>query len=227
MPRGGVCAVVEDGVPCERAARNGHSGLCSRHRAKALVRGRLGELGLSAAELAALPRVPHLYLHKSVAIRFAACEAVGAASDASAVALVTAVLGRTLRATVSLECVRAVYRHVGHRLARPVELGGLALDDATAERRSPEYVGELFYSRGGDWSFAVTSASVYRACTLGAKHPTLSLEDALEVETFAAVRWSLGCTRLVVADTSPLAALPRTMSTVNAVALLRMDAARA
>jgi hypothetical protein len=194
----GACALKSDGVPCEAAARL--RGLCKRHYKAANRQHRLAELGLTPEEHARLGDLPHLYFDKNVPIRFAMHEIFGVTPDRASVALVTAVLKGRIRATVSLDCVRALYSHVGHRLARAVSEGGKGLDEKTAERTACAYAGELFFKRGGFWHFLPFTQDVFNACAAQEKLPDLSLEDALEVHLYASAKASLGAVAFVTAD---------------------------
>jgi hypothetical protein len=125
---------------------------------------------------------------------------------------VRAVLERQLRATVSLDCVRAVYSHLGHRLSRPVDEGGKGMDDAAAERQARKYAGALFYGRGGLWNFVASSSDAFKECAHGERHASLSLEDALEVELYAIARKKYGCTHFVTADHGLLTDQPEALA---------------
>jgi hypothetical protein len=196
----GVCVLVTNGVPCENAAIA--RGLC-KHHYKVLDRrrdGSLARIGLSAEELAGLPDTPHFYFDKNVPIRFANYEVFGTAPDRNSIALVEAVVSRRIRATVSLDCVRALYSHIGHRLSRSPEEGGRGLPNDVAERQAREYAGKLFYGRGGLWNFVPLGNESFRLCTHEGHLPGLSLEDALEISAFAVARRDLGAELFVTAD---------------------------
>ncbi len=194
----GVCILVVDGVACRASviAR----GLCKRHYRLLESRGVLEELGLSAEELERLPSTPHFYLDKNVVMRFAMFETFGVAPDRSSIALVDAVLNGKVRATVSLDCVRAVYSHLGHRLARPTDQGGKGLEERDAERMARNYVGGVFFRRGGLWNFMGAGEDTFAACAAEGRLPELSLEDALEVHLFASAKEEHGAELFVTAD---------------------------
>jgi hypothetical protein len=194
----GVCLLVEDGAPCREPMLS--RGLCKRHYRLLKKRGRVAELGLAPGEFDRLPALPHYYFDKNVPIRFAMFEAFGTCPDRSSVGLVQAVLAGKVRATVSLDCVRATYSHLGHRLARSSSEGGKGLDEATAERAAREYAGKLYFGRGGLWSFLPPTEDSFRACALEGNLPGLSLEDALEVHLFAVAKRDHGAEMFVTAD---------------------------
>ncbi len=194
----GQCLLAPDGIACSRAALV--RGLCKSHYRMLRVRHLLEKFALSLDELRVQPDVPHVYLDKNVVIRFAMHENFGVTPDKSSVALVQAVLARRLRATVSLDCVRAVYSHLGHRLARPTDGGGRGLDEKEAERLARDYTGKLFYRRDGLWNLAPPTDEAFRACAADGRLPHLSLEDALEVHLYASARAKHGTSMFVTAD---------------------------
>lgn len=194
----GVCALVEDATPCRETSHA--RGLCHRHYHLLEARDRLQELGLGPDELSRLPLLPHYYLDKNVPIRFAMHQVFGVNPDQASVALVQAVLRGRVRATVSLDCVRALYSHLGHRLARSVADSGKGLDPTEAERVAREYAGKLFFGAGGLWNFLAPSENAFRACALEGRLPELSLEDALEVHLYAVAKAEHGAEMFVTAD---------------------------
>ncbi len=197
-PLRGVCVVVEDEVPCRETPHA--RGICRRHYRLVDARGRLDELGLGVEELAHLAQLPHYYLDKNVAIRFAMHELFAVNPDHASVALVRAVLRGRVRATVSLDCVRAIYSHVGHRLARPVAEGGGGLQPADAEKAARNYAGKLFFGSGGLWNFLAPTEESFRVCAHEGRLPGLSLEDALEVHLYAVAKAEHGAEMFVTAD---------------------------
>jgi hypothetical protein len=194
----GVCALVEDGAPCEKPA--GARGLCKRHCNIAVKRGALEELGLTTTEAAALKPMLHLYLDKNVLINFAFHELFGSRGEESSVDIVRAVLRRRVRATVSLDCVRAVYSHVGHRLARPPEDGGKGMDPGPAEAEARRYTAGLFFDRNGLWNLIPYGEEQIRACARGEAFPGLSFEDALEAHLYGLARAEAVIDLFVTAD---------------------------
>lgn len=194
----GRCLVASDGIACDVAARA--RGVCRQHYKALARRGLLETVALSREEVAAQAEIPHVYFDKNVVIRFAMHEVFGVTPDRSSVALVDAVLRGRLHATVSLDCVRAVYSHLGHRLARPRAEGGHELEEKEAESRARDYAGKLFFSRRGLWSFMAPTEAAIRACTAEGRLPHLSLEDALEVHLFAVARERHGAKIFVTAD---------------------------
>jgi len=158
------------------------------------------QLALTRQEMIVLPDVPHFYFDKNIPIRFAIHELFGVTPDPAAVTLVQAVLKGKIRATVSLDCIRALYSHVGHRLARSSEEGGKDLDEKEAEAMARKYAGELFFGRKGLWRFLSFTEHHFDLCTVKRKLPKLSLEDALEVHLFAVAKKKLGAELFVTAD---------------------------
>jgi hypothetical protein len=214
----GSCVLEDDGAPCTRApyAR----GVCRFHygRDRKLV------LGLTEAELAALGEVPHVYLDKNVLVRFATFELLSAGEPDGAVAIVRGVLRGRLHATVSLDAVRATKTHLARALAFATELGGKGLDDAEARSKARAYVGGVFFGRGGLWHFAPPAIDLLKGCTIGGRWKTLSLEDALEVETFLRAKEDDSTLVFVTADRHVLAEVegavsPEAIFSVHAEAL--------
>jgi hypothetical protein len=179
----GVCVATEDGVLCEHGSKI--RGLCPRHYRLAQEFGQLHLLAVSEEELEALPRVPALYLAGDVLLRFADHEVFGSTTERSAVKLVSAVLSRTIRATVSFEAARALYSHLGHRLARPASEGGRALSEPLADKEARRYVGELLFGRSGLWHVVPYSEDDLRLLTHRGRLPKVTLEEGLEVHCYA------------------------------------------
>jgi hypothetical protein len=194
----GICLAVEDGVPCNKAvfAR----GMCKDHYKLATRRKILAKIALTIEEQRSLSDVPHFFFDKNVPIHFAMHELFGSKSDRNSSALVDAVLRRRIRATVSTDCVRALYSHIGHRLARPVEDCGKGMDPYVAEKTAREYTGKLFFERGGLWHFLSFNEEHIEACTAKGKLPMLSLEDALEFHLYAIAKKEYGAALFVTAD---------------------------
>lgn len=194
----GVCVVVADGAACRSTVSA--RGVCRRHYKGLEYHGLLERIALGIDEHRHLPETPHVYLDKNVPIRFAMFEGFGVAPERSSIALVQAVLQGRVRASVSLDCVRAVYSHLGHRLARPAGEGGAGLTPEAAEQRARRYTGELFFGRGGLWNVLPWTEDAFAACALEGRLPELSLEDALEVHLFARAKAEHGAALFVTAD---------------------------
>jgi hypothetical protein len=194
----GVCAVTENGRGCDHAVFV--RGLCKIHYKMVVRRKALQKLALTPAEAEALPDIPHFYFDKNVVIRFALFEMFRTNPDPSSVHLVEAVLKCRIRATVSLDCLRAVYSHLGHRLARSKEEGGKGMDQVEAEALARKYVGNLFFERNGLWGFLPFDGDTFNSCTRGGMFPNLSLEDALEMHSFSRAKCQFGAEMFVTAD---------------------------
>ena len=194
----GVCVAIENGRECESAAVV--RGLCQTHYKLATRMKVLPKIALTAAELSTIPEVPHFYLDKNIVIRFANYEMFRKNPDPSSVKLVEAVLQRKVRATVSADCLRAVYSHIGHRLAWSKEEGGKGMDRVEAEALARQYAGNLFHGRKGFWNVLPVTGETFEACTTEGKLANLSLEDALEVHLFAGAKQQFGATMFVTAD---------------------------
>jgi hypothetical protein len=179
----GVCVARENGEPCEHGSVA--RGLCRTHYRLAQELGTLDELGLSEDEVRSLSPIPAAYFAPDVVLRFVDQEVFGTTTERSAVALVSAVLARSLRATVSFETVRAVYAHVGHRLARPSVEGGRGVAEVDAEGEARRYTGELFFGRNGLWHVVPYAEEDVRLLTSGGRLSGVSLEDAIEIHCYA------------------------------------------
>ena len=181
------------GFPCERGLCHIHSNLAKRLK-------KLDQIALSDAELKDLPDLPQFYLDKNIVIRFAMFENFGVRPEVSSIKLVEKVLMGQATGTVSLDCIRAVYSHLGHRLARPKDQGGKDLDEKAAESQSRKYTGHLFFGRGGLWRFMEFTASDLRHCTVHNQFPELSLEDALEMRLYARAKNECARMLFITAD---------------------------
>jgi len=181
-PIKGICVVIENGVPCRDYSVV--RGLCKYHYQKAKRQHKLSEIALSAAEIDRLADTPHFYFDKNLIIRYALHEMFGQAADSS-IALVDAVVRGRLHATVSTDCIRALYSHLGHQLARPAAEGGKALEPKIAEKIARDYAGKLFFGRGGAWNFVSFQPKHFELCAYQGCLPKLSLEDALELQLFS------------------------------------------
>lgn len=160
----------------------------------------LSKIGLTATELMSVREVPHFYFDKNVVFRFAAHELFGTTPDPSSVKLVEAVLNRRIRATVSLDCLRAAYSYLGHRLKQTKSAGGKDMAPPEAEQTARKYVGELFYGRNGFWNFLPFTSEAFKACSFKGGLPNLTLEDALEVHLFGQTKQKYGTWIFVTAD---------------------------
>ncbi|MBI4859117.1 MAG: hypothetical protein HY815_02415, partial [Candidatus Riflebacteria bacterium] len=194
----GICVVIEDGEPCDRPSTT--RGLCRPHYR--LLEGRqvLPRFVLTDEEIRTLPDLPHWYFDKNVVIDFGRYELFRDPAVVESVALVAAVLQQKALATVSLDCVRAVYTYVGHRLVWPDQEGGLSLSPPEAEARAREYAGRLFFERGGLWHLLPYRRRQFELCATGRSLPTLSLEDALEYHLYAQAKAEHGASLFITAD---------------------------
>lgn len=194
----GVCILVINGQPCRRATHA--RGLCRLHYKFLESRQELPRYALSEEDLRRLPVVPHWYFDKNVVIDYARQELFRDPSVIESVALVNAVIQRKVQASVSLDCVRAVYTYVGHRLAWPEDEAGHGIDPKEAERKAREYVRKLFYEPGGLWNFIPYTEEQVRVCTADRKLADFSLEDALELHLFAVSREEFNAKLFITAD---------------------------
>ncbi|MFZ2657024.1 MAG: hypothetical protein WAX69_18975 [Victivallales bacterium] len=194
----GLCLLVVDEVPCRCASKI--RGLCDAHYALVRSRKLLDQIALTAAQMQTLPDTPHFYFDKNVVIDFVRHELFRDATVPESVALVMAVLRQKIFATISLDCTRALYSYLGHRLARPVDEGGKSLPPREAEKQAREYIGQLFFRRGGLWQLLPFREEQMEFCTAGQRLPELSLEDALEVHLYAQAKAECGVTMFVTAD---------------------------
>ncbi|MGV8122537.1 MAG: hypothetical protein AB2L14_22495 [Candidatus Xenobiia bacterium LiM19] len=193
----GVCVVIENGIPCREFSLT--RGLCNIHYKLAKRQHRLNELALSEEEMSRLADIPHFYFDKNLIIRFALHEIFGQAADSS-VALVDAVLHGRLHSTISTDCMRALYSHLGHLLARPVEEGGKGIEPRKAESMAREYTGKLFFGRGGIWNIVSFHARHFELCAYQGCLIKLSLEDALELQIFSLAKEQNRVKLFVTAD---------------------------
>ena len=106
---------------------------------------------------------------------------------------------------MSLDAVRATKTHLARTLALPAELGGAGLDDGAAASAARAYVGDLFFGLNGLWHFAAPAVDLLHDCTVGGRWPALSLEDALEVETFRRAKEDDPSLSFVTSDRAVLA----------------------
>ena len=193
----GVCLLQQDGVPCRDAAVI--RGLCRAHYRLVKRLRKLAAIGLTQEEMDRLPDIPHFYFDKNIVIRFAMHEKLGVEPD-SCVALVDAVLRKKICATVSADCVRALYSHLGHELSLPSKEGGSAMKTQEAEKLARQYTGELFFGRGGLWRFISFNEDHLALCTYKGHLPKLSLEDALELHLYAQAKHDYKVTLFVTGD---------------------------
>lgn len=194
----GLCILIEGGVACHSPSVT--RGLCRPHYKLLEHYQALPRIALSEEELKRIPRVPHWYFDKNIIIDFARQELFRDPAVPESPLLVEAVLRNHVQASVSLDCLRALYSYIGHRLARPVEEGGRGLEPREAERQAREYAGKLFFARGGLWHLVAYDIHQVGGVLAQGKLPALSLEDALEVQLFAKVRLEHAATLFVTAD---------------------------
>lgn len=194
----GICIIVEDGESCRKPSIA--RGLCDRHYRLVKKQKKMASIGLSQAEINTLPDIPHFYFDKNIVIRFAIYELFGTIPDSYSVALVDAVLKGKIRATVSLDCIRAVYSHLGHRFSRPSGEGGKELGEKEAEECAREYTGNLFFGRGGLWQFRSFDEHHFDLCAYKGRLPHFSLEDALELHLYALAKQENRTLMFITAD---------------------------
>ncbi|MBF0544043.1 MAG: hypothetical protein HQM08_06410 [Candidatus Riflebacteria bacterium] len=194
----GFCLIIENDEPCRKAATI--RGLCRHHYRILSSRQRLTNFTLTEDEEQALPVIPHWYFDKNVVIDFVMKEVFQDAAVPEAAVLVQKVLEKKLFATISFDCVRAVYSKLGHRLTWPVNEGGKGLSSTDAEVQAREYTGKLFHGRGGLWHITANDPRHLELCTVLGKLPVLSLEDALEVYLFGIAQTDFGATLFVTSD---------------------------
>jgi len=194
----GVCLLIVDGIPCRKAVKA--RGICNLHYKLVNRKKKLAKFALTVEEAEYLPDIPHFYFDKNIIFRFAIHEILGLTPDWNSVALVQAVLDNKIRATVSLDCIRALYSHIGHRLSRPKSEGGREMDEKEAEKLAREYAGKLFFGREGLWHFMSFDEHQFDLCAFQGRLPNYSLEDALEVHLYAIAKEEYGATLFVTAD---------------------------
>ncbi|MFZ2960198.1 MAG: hypothetical protein WA705_25225, partial [Candidatus Ozemobacteraceae bacterium] len=196
-PIKGLCLVIENDVPCMHVSHA--RGICQHHYKILTGRQKLQHFALTEEELASLPDIPHWYLDKNVVIDFVMNEVFLDSGRPDAVAIVKEVLDQKILATISLDCIRAVYSKLSHRLARePGEGKGLSPIEAEAEGRA--YTGKLFHKRGGLWHILSHDRHHHELCTVGGKFSDLTLEDALEVCLFGIAQSEHGAELFVTSD---------------------------
>jgi len=174
--------------------------LCHNHDLLVRSRNLLDTIALTAEQMLTLPDTPHFYFDKNVVLDFVRHELFRDASVPESVALVAAVLRQKVIATISLDCTRALYSYLGHRLARSTDEGGKNMLPDEAEKQAREYTGQLFFRRGGLWQLLPFKEEQLELCTVGHRLPELSLEDALEVHLYAQAKAECGVTMFVTAD---------------------------
>ena len=194
----GFCVVNEDGTPCRKIPHA--RGLCQHHYKVLAGRQQVHKFAMTEEEAAVLPDIPHWYLDKNVVIDFAMYEIFQESDHPDAIAIVKDVLERKVLATVSFDCIRALYSKLGHRLAWPTMEGGKGLPATEAEIRARAYTGQLFRQRGGLWHILPNDPRHHELCAAQGKLADLTLEDALEVSLFGIAQSEYGATQFVTSD---------------------------
>lgn len=194
----GVCILIINGEPCRRATHA--RGLCKPHYRFLESRQELPRYALSVEGMRRLPVVPHWYFDKNVVIDYARQDLFRDPAVVESVTLVAAVIQRKVQASISLDCIRAVYTYIGHRFAWPANEGGRGMEPHDAERAAREYVRKLFYDPGGLWNFVPYSEEQVRGCVADRNLADFSLEDALELHLFAVSREEYNAKLFITAD---------------------------
>lgn len=182
------CIAVEDGVPCESAPTA--RGLCKRHYRLAETLGRLEKVALPAKQRPkGLPTngPPAMYLDKCILFDHADHALFGTAGRELSVRIVECVREGRAVGWVSIDAVKCTYNHARYRLARPEDEGGRAIPIDRADERAREHVRKTFFSDVTGFRVAQIEALDFRKLAT-AKRPKLSLEDAMEFQTYQSLR---------------------------------------